>query len=240
MLIDRTIQGMMKKNKVVVGFDLGNDYSQISYCRHNQSMPDTVSLVMGEEQYNIPTVLCRRHGADEASAWSVGNEALKNAGEGAGTLVEDLVAIDDHSEAGAHHNDRRSVHPSVLESELSTELEKGMLSGLVGRNDNFALVFIIHVSRDNGGRVHGIRDDLADGLIPLRGDELLLAVVLFAHVVETATLMAGVDNAADDDCDACSKPDLRGVLGGEELDFLNGEFHKYQSFLLLGKCQYEL
>ena len=46
---------MTKKNKVVVGFDLGNDYAQISYCRQDQSMPDTVSLVMGEEQYNIPT-----------------------------------------------------------------------------------------------------------------------------------------------------------------------------------------
>jgi len=47
MLIDRALDEMTKKNKVVVGFDLGNDYSQISYCRQNQSMPDTVSLVMG-------------------------------------------------------------------------------------------------------------------------------------------------------------------------------------------------
>ena len=48
MLIDKTLDELTKKNKIVVGFDLGNDYSQISYCRYNQSMPDTVSLVMGE------------------------------------------------------------------------------------------------------------------------------------------------------------------------------------------------
>ena len=84
---------MLRKNKAVVGFDLGNDYSQISYCRADQSMPDTMSLVMGEEQYNIPTVLGRRHGADESSAWSIGKEALKDVSEGKAVLVEDLVLL---------------------------------------------------------------------------------------------------------------------------------------------------
>lgn len=84
---------MLRKNKAVVGFDLGNDYSQLSYCRADQSMPDTMSLVMGEEKYNIPTVLCRRHGSDETSAWSVGTEALKDVSDGKGVLVEDLVLL---------------------------------------------------------------------------------------------------------------------------------------------------
>ncbi len=84
---------MLKRNKAVVGFDLGNDYSQISYCRAEQSMPETMSLVMGEEQYNIPTVLCRRHGADAAGAWSIGTEALKDVSDKKGILVEDLVLL---------------------------------------------------------------------------------------------------------------------------------------------------
>lgn len=91
MLIDRALDEMTKKNKVVVGFDLRNDYSQISYCRQNQSMPDTVSLVMGEEQYNIPTLLCRRNDAEGGSAWLIGREALKAVQEGQGTLVENLL-----------------------------------------------------------------------------------------------------------------------------------------------------
>ena len=41
---------MLRKNKAVVGFDLGNDYAQNCYCRAGQSMPDTMSPVMGEEQ----------------------------------------------------------------------------------------------------------------------------------------------------------------------------------------------
>ncbi|MBO5145598.1 MAG: hypothetical protein J6C19_08710 [Lachnospiraceae bacterium] len=93
MLIDKALDEMTKKNKVVIGFDLGNDYSQISYCRQNQSMPDTASLVMGEEQYNIPTLLCRRAEMEENAAWLMGKEALRSAREGEGTLVEDIVLL---------------------------------------------------------------------------------------------------------------------------------------------------
>ncbi len=84
---------MLRKNKAVVGFDLGNDYSQVSYCRADQSMPDTMSLVMGEEQFNIPTVLCKRHGTQEAAMWSIGTEALQDASGKKGMLIEDLVLL---------------------------------------------------------------------------------------------------------------------------------------------------
>ena len=87
MLIDRALDEMTKKNRVVVGFDLGNDFSQISYCRQNQSMPDTVSLVMGEEQYNIPTLLCRKNDVEGDAAWLIGNEALNAAKEGQGVVI---------------------------------------------------------------------------------------------------------------------------------------------------------
>ena len=110
MLIDKALDEMTKKNKVVVGFDLGNDYSQVSYCRQDQSMPDTVSLVMGEEQYNIPTLLCRRTDVGENVAWSAGKEALKDAREGKGTLVEDLVLLA-----------KNNVSVKVGEEELSAE-----------------------------------------------------------------------------------------------------------------------
>lgn len=46
-----------KKNKYVIGFDLGIEYSQVSYCRLDQSMPETFSMVNGEEQFNIDTKL---------------------------------------------------------------------------------------------------------------------------------------------------------------------------------------
>ena len=50
MFLDKALDEIGRKNKIVIGLDLTNDYVQISYCRLDQSMPDTVSLVMGEER----------------------------------------------------------------------------------------------------------------------------------------------------------------------------------------------
>ena len=95
MFIDRALDEIGRKMKKVIGIDLANDYTQISYCRLDQSMPDTVSLVMGEEQYNIPTVLGRKRQDDESQedVWVMGREALQLVKEGTGDLVEDLVLL---------------------------------------------------------------------------------------------------------------------------------------------------
>lgn len=101
MFLEKALDEMTKKNKVVVGFDLGNDTSQISLCRLEQSMPDTISLVAGAEEYNIPTVLCRKALAEEIKngsqtvkgLWSMGREALQQASEKQGTLAEDLLLL---------------------------------------------------------------------------------------------------------------------------------------------------
>lgn len=104
-----------KANRVIVGFDLGNDYSQLSCCRQNQSMPDTISMVMGEEQYNIPTLLCKNTDTQEGTLWSMGNEALKNSKEGRGVLVEDLVLL-------AKNNVTVNVGEEVLSSQSLLEI----------------------------------------------------------------------------------------------------------------------
>ena len=99
---------MTLKDRAVIGFDLENDNSQISYYYTDKSMPDTVSLVMGEEQYNIPTVLCRKNVASQQIIakqsiepgmdapqviWTIGRDALEMARNGEGTLVEDIVLL---------------------------------------------------------------------------------------------------------------------------------------------------
>lgn len=94
MFLDKALDEIGKKNKIVAGIDLANDYAQISYCRLDQSMPDTVSQVMGEEQYNIPVVLCRKHQeGSENDIWVMGKDALQMAKEGTGDLVEDLLLL---------------------------------------------------------------------------------------------------------------------------------------------------
>ncbi len=77
---------------VRLGYDLGHQFAQISYCGVDeiQPEPETVSAVTGTEQYNIPTVLCKRVGVGQ---WYYGREAVKFAQEEEGILVEDLLML---------------------------------------------------------------------------------------------------------------------------------------------------
>lgn len=81
--------GLLHHGKLVVGYDLGEEYSQISY-RLGEDGVETLSSVAGEEQYNIPTVLCKRAGVNQ---WFYGKEALRCAKEDEGILVENILQL---------------------------------------------------------------------------------------------------------------------------------------------------
>ena len=82
--------GLLKNDKLVVGYDLGNRFSQISYAVSAGGEAETLSQVAGAQVYNIPTVLCKRTGVNQ---WFYGKEAIRNAEEGQGILVENLVEL---------------------------------------------------------------------------------------------------------------------------------------------------
>lgn len=73
--------------KLIVGYDLDDEYSQISYCMADGDV-ETLSSVAGTENYNIPTVLCKREGVNQ---WFCGREALRYAEENSGILVTNLL-----------------------------------------------------------------------------------------------------------------------------------------------------
>ncbi len=79
-----------RKNRIAVGYDIGDDTSQISFSRAGEASPETVSVVTGEEQYNFPTVLCRKA---ESNQWLFGREAVRQAEEGKAVLVERLLTL---------------------------------------------------------------------------------------------------------------------------------------------------
>lgn len=58
---------------VVVGYDISNEYAQISYLENGKEPGKTISLVPGTEQYNIPLCLFKRK---EVNQWFVGKEAV--------------------------------------------------------------------------------------------------------------------------------------------------------------------
>ena len=91
----KELTGKKNSKKVVVGYDLGAAFAQISYCELEDAEPETVSAVAGTEQYNIPAVLCKRSGVGQ---WYYGKEAIKFAREENGILVEDLLTLAERGE----------------------------------------------------------------------------------------------------------------------------------------------
>lgn len=85
-----------KARAMVVGFEINKEYSQISYCALNQSMPDTLSLVNGEEEYNIPTAMIAKKipGSKESYdiVWSVGREIRKQELDSNSVLIDDFLS----------------------------------------------------------------------------------------------------------------------------------------------------
>lgn len=90
MFLDRKEAKKLHKGSVLAGYDLGEGYSQISYCIYGQEDVDTVATVVGTKQYNIPTMLCKRKGVNQ---WFYGKDAVKNAGEEDMLPVEDLLTL---------------------------------------------------------------------------------------------------------------------------------------------------
>ena len=82
--------GFVNNAKLIVGYDLGNEYSQISYALSETGVAETISQIAGEQKYNIPTVLCKRHGKNQ---WFYGREALRAADRQEGILVENLLGM---------------------------------------------------------------------------------------------------------------------------------------------------
>lgn len=77
------------EKRFVLGYDLGEKVSQISYLSSDADMPETLSVLAGAELYNIPTVLCKRK---DVNQWYFGKEAERHINDGDATPVNDLIA----------------------------------------------------------------------------------------------------------------------------------------------------
>lgn len=76
--------------KIIVGYDLGNVNSQISYYSAETSKVETAPSIAGTQVYNIPTALCKKYGTGQ---WLYGKEAVRAAQDEEGILVDNLLAL---------------------------------------------------------------------------------------------------------------------------------------------------
>ncbi len=81
--------GNSEEKRFVLGYDLGEKVSQISYLASDADMPETLSVLAGSELYNIPTILCKRR---DVNQWFYGKEAVRHIEEGDGIAVDNLIS----------------------------------------------------------------------------------------------------------------------------------------------------
>ena len=73
---------------VVMGYDLNDDISQVSFCGAEGEIPSTLPVTAGTEKYVIPTVLAKKNGVNQ---WIFGEDAVTLAKDGGGVLVDSLL-----------------------------------------------------------------------------------------------------------------------------------------------------
>lgn len=145
-------------DKVIIGYDLANTCSQISYCYiKGDNEVETFSTVAGEENYDIPTVLCKHIGVN---LWYAGNEALRFYEEEPeqGILVENLVDLALDGEE--LQIDGETYEPEKLLA-LFVKKSLGFMSGIASLEKAEAIMFTCDVLTK---RMVEILDTIAAGL----------------------------------------------------------------------------
>ena len=82
------LKGAKSSRRFVLGYDLGEEVSQISFLASDSDLPETLSTLAGAEAYNIPTVLCKRK---DVNQWFYGKEALAKIENEEGIRVDHLI-----------------------------------------------------------------------------------------------------------------------------------------------------
>ncbi|MBQ4424627.1 MAG: hypothetical protein II882_02685 [Lachnospiraceae bacterium] len=77
-------------DKLILGIDLCDSYSQVSVYSPEAKGPQAVMIGDNETTGMIPTVLCKLRGQDR---WLIGSEAYRRALMGEGTMVDKLVKL---------------------------------------------------------------------------------------------------------------------------------------------------
>lgn len=79
----------VENSKVLVSIDLCRDYSQMSYCyTGSMTEPESVSAIVGEQKYLIPTVAGRLNNAND---WCIGDDAVLRNKRGEAELSGDIL-----------------------------------------------------------------------------------------------------------------------------------------------------
>lgn len=125
-------------DKIMIGYDLANACSQISYSYISESANvSTVASVAGEENFDIPTVLCKRCGVNQ---WLFGKDALRFCEDNPeqGILIDNLLELALAGETVQLEG--KGYEPEALLT-LFVKRSLGLLAGITSLDKVQALMF---------------------------------------------------------------------------------------------------
>ena len=79
---------MKEQHNLLVGFDLSNDYTQISCYNQNTFAPETIKFDYDSDKELLDTVMAMNK---ETKEWSIADEAIRAGKEGKAVLVSNIV-----------------------------------------------------------------------------------------------------------------------------------------------------
>ncbi len=123
---------------VIIGYDLTNTCSQISYCYLKEgSSVETIAYKAGGENYDIPTILCKKCGVNQ---WLFGREAVRFYENSPleGILVDDLLQLALDGEIVQLGG--KGYDPVALLT-LFVKRSLGLLAGIAAWDKIYAMVF---------------------------------------------------------------------------------------------------
>ncbi len=129
----------LKEDKLpeyVIGYDLNDQVSQISFFELNRDVPESV-VGEDENKLGIPTVLCKRK---DVKQWYYGKEAEKVVAHGEGTLIGKLLSF---ARAGAKIELEGEAYDSVNLLILFVKRSLNLLSMVTGPEQVKALIFTV-------------------------------------------------------------------------------------------------
>ncbi|MBR4169483.1 MAG: hypothetical protein IKR47_07140, partial [Lachnospiraceae bacterium] len=144
-----------RKHAFVIGYDLNDQVSQISYYELNTSVPETLADEEEEKKLGIPTVLAKRK---NVSQWYYGKEAEKVVSRGEGTLVGKLLSF---ARAGAKIELEGEAYDCVELLILFVRRTLNQLSMITGPDQVEAMIFTVDSLE---GRTIDVLNAIADQL----------------------------------------------------------------------------
>ncbi len=80
--------GKLENEEEVIGIDIDDEYALVSYYKSGMDEPDTLSVITGQERYQIPVILYREV---KDNIWLFGARAKKAAQSGNGLCYKNLL-----------------------------------------------------------------------------------------------------------------------------------------------------